>query len=379
MRGGKPRGVSRRERLELIWAALVPGVLALVGALAGTGGRLCWLAPLAALPGGLWLCRCWERLGAADLAQGLEQAFGRRLGQVLTAGYFLWGLLLLAVSARQYTERLAASFQEMPRWITLAAALGLCLWLSRGTGEAFARGGRILFLFLMVTLGAILFLALPGVDWRYLWPPERADWGGVLPGGLLCLGLTGYGVYALCLPLQEGGRTQSGWWAVWGCGGVAAILLVTVGAFGPTLTAALEEPFLSLLEGVKVPGAFRRGEAALAAVLVFGELVLFGLLTQGCKSLWAALVPAGRGSGLFVAAAFLLSEGRWMPRLGAPFLLWGNLAAGILIPTLAFFTKKGKKDRKEAATFCGEEEALRADVGAEEKIEKSCEENEKKC
>lgn len=57
MNGGKMGGVSRRERLELTAAALVPGVLALVGPLAGAAGRLGWAAPFLALPLGLWLCR----------------------------------------------------------------------------------------------------------------------------------------------------------------------------------------------------------------------------------------------------------------------------------------------------------------------------------
>ena len=139
------------------------------------------------------------------------------------------------------------------------------------------------------------------------------------------------------------------------------------------LTAELEEPFLSLLEGVEVPGAFRRGEAVLAAVLIFGDIVLFGLLAHGCRSLWGRLMPeqARGGAVLFVAGAFLFSEMEWTGRGEHTMLLWGNLMAGILIPVLAFFTKGGRKGLEEIATFCGEEQDGHTDVGAKKKIEKS--------
>lgn len=373
MNGGKMGGVSRRERLELTAAALVPGVLALVGPLAGAAGRLGWAAPFLALPLGLWLCRCWAALGTPDLGRGLERAFGRWPGRALEWGYFLWGLLLLAMSARRYVDRLSVTFREMPRWMLLTAAFGLCLWLSRSGGEAFARSGRLFFLFLMVTLGGALLLALPGVGWRYLWPPEARDWRGIPAGGLWCLELAGYGVYALCLSLREEGKTKGWPWVLLGCCSLAAVLFVTVGAFGPVLTAELEEPFLSLLEGVEVPGAFRRGEAVLAAVLIFGDIVLFGLLTHGCRSLWGRLMPeqARGGAVLFVAGAFLFSEMEWTGTGEHTMLLWGNLMAGILIPGLAFFTKGGRKGLEEIATFCGEEQDRHTDVGAKKKIEKS--------
>lgn len=341
----KGEGVSQRERLELMSAAMVPAGLALMGPLAETAGRLGWLAPMAALPVGLWLCRCWGRLGAKSLGEGLEGAFGRWPGRVLTAGYLLWGLFLLAASGRRYIEGVGALFGEMPRWMLLAAALGLGLWLSREPGTAFARGGRIFFLLLAVTLGAILVLALPGVEWRCLWPPAGRDWQGLLYGGGACLSLAGYGIYGMCLPAGEGEGTRGWPWAVWGCCGLAAAALVTIGAFGPALTAQLSQPFLALLEGVKVPGAFQRGEAALAAALVFGDLMLFGLLIRGCGNLWRRLVPdeMGRAWWLLAAGAFLLAGSGWGEVGEADILFWGNLAGGVLIPSLAFFTKAREK------------------------------------
>ena len=216
MNGGKMGGVSRRERLELTAAALVPGVLALVGPLAGAAGRLGWAAPFLALPLGLWLCRCWAALGTPDLGRGLERAFGRWPGRALEWGYFLWGLLLLAMSARRYVDRLSVTFREMPRWMLLTAAFGLCLWLSRSGGEAFARSGRLFFLFLMVTLGGALVLALPGVDWRYLWPPEARDWRGIPAGGLWCLELAGMGSMPCACRFGRREKRKGGPGSCWG-------------------------------------------------------------------------------------------------------------------------------------------------------------------
>ena len=118
---------------------------------------------------------------------------------------------------------------------------------------------------------------------------------------------SGYGIFALCLPRAGEDKPRPAAWTMWSSLGLAALVFVVLGAFGPVLTAGQEEPFLLLLQGVAVPGAFRRGEAALIAALALADWALLALLTWGCKRLWGSMTGVGRGSGWLVSTAFLVA------------------------------------------------------------------------
>lgn len=371
--------------MELTLTALLPGTLALLGPATARAGRLSWLSPLLALPAGLLLCLVWRRLGREDLSRGLEEAFGLLLGRFCQFLYLLWGLLLLAVSARRYAMRLMEALGEQDlRWLFLLTALGLCLWLSRGRGGVLARTGRIFFLTTAVVLVLILLLALPALNWQNLWPPGSGDFRGLPAGAALSLSLSGYGVYALCLPRRPEGRGKAWPWAVWGALGVSGLLFIVVGTFGPALILRMEEPFLFLLEGVRVPGAFRRGEAALAAALALSDLTLLCLLTRGCRALSGGLVPGLAPLGPWLAAgAFLLAGclplGETLRSVAEEWVPLGNLFLGVLLPAFAAFTIKVRKKEKIPSTFSGDPGGRDADVGPKGGEEKSFRKNEKKC
>ena len=355
MKEDKGYGASARERLELTLTALLPAALGLLGPVTARAGRLSWLGPGLALPVGLGLCFLWRELGERDLPQGLEEAFGPFLGKACQFLYLLWALLLLTESARRYAARLMTTTEGEPvRWLYLLAALVLCLWLSRGTGAVLARTGKLFFLATGAVLALVLVLALPAVDWQNLWPPGGAELRGLLPGAGLCLSLSGYGIYALCLPRRPDSGLRSWPWAVWGCGVFAALLFIVVGAFGPALTLRMGEPFLYLLEGVQVPGAFQRGEAALVAALALSDVTLLALLTRGAVTLWKSLASGRRGGGLWVTLAFLAAgvlpagmAGRWLPP--------GNLILGILLPAFSVFTRKLRKGKESRGTCSGDQ------------------------
>ena len=379
-------GCSRRERLETAAVALFPAALGLLAPMVMLAGRLAWLSPVLALPLGLGLRPVWERLGEKDLGRGLEEAFGRLGGKLSSVLYFFWALALLVDAARRYSERLLTiSEGEKVRWLFLLSALILCLWLGRGNGGIFVRTGRLFLLAVGVTAGIILLLALPGVEWRNLWPPEQADWRELPGAAALCLSLAGYGVYVLCLSRQKGKSVGKHWhWTAGGCAALAAVLFIIVGTFGPTLTGQLGDPFLFLLEGVRVPGAFRRGGAGLVAVLALADLALLTLLSRGAMTLWRGLISAFSGlawapvAAAFVLAGILPGWGRAWGRLAA-IIPVGNLIFGILLPVLSVLTIRVREHRKKQATFCGNKFKEKADVAVKQGGKKSGKENEKKC
>lgn len=360
MNGGAEKGRSQRERLELTMASLAPAALGLVTVPVAAAGRLAWLAPVLALPVGLVLCRLWRALGAESLPRGLNASFGRWLGKGIVGGYLLWGIFLLAVSARRYADRLTATVGEGgSRWLFLAATLVVTLWLSRGDGASFARTGRIFFLAVTAVMGAVLLLALSSLRWQNLWPARGEDASGLPAAALAVLSLAGYGVYALCLPLRKESGLRGGAWTVWASAALAVLLLAVVGAFGPALVGEMDEPILYLLRGVGLPGAFQRGEAALAAVIALGDLALLALLEWSCGALGQMLIPKWTW-GRYPAALFGFLIAGWLPDRGSVLFLSeeaapvGNLFFGVLLPALAVLTEKIRNRGKGQAISCGE-------------------------
>ncbi len=377
MKAESERGVSQRERLEVAVTAMLPAALGLLGPIVGRAGRLAWLGPVLALPVGLILCRLWARLGERNLSDGLKQAFGPWGGRAVQLLYLLWGLFLLAGSARRYSDRLMTTVQgEAVRWLFLTAALVLVVWLGRGNGAVFARTGRLFFLAAAAALGFALLLALPALEWRNLWPPGQSDWRGLAGGAALSLSLAGYGIYTLCLPRRQEYGMRTWHWAAWSCGILALLIVAVIGAFGPGLTVRMEEPFLFLLEGVEVPGAFRRGEAALVAILALADVALLTLLARGCGALWRGVVPPWKGRGWVLMTAVVFWLAGVLPGRGTTRLLTeaaaaaGNLIFGVLIPTVAVFMIKIRERREEEPIFCGKEEIKSADVGLNQEKEK---------
>ena len=364
------RGTSLRERTELTVTALTPAALSLLPALAAWGGRLAWLGAVIALPVGLWLCSLWRTLGEEDLSRGLRRAFGPWIGGLFQALYLAWGLFLLAGSAQRYADRLMTTVQgEAVRWLFLGVGLALCLWLGRGDGAVLARTAKLIFLATLAVMGLTLILALPALDWRNLWPPAVGDWMGLPASVALTSSLAGYGIYALCLPGRQGDQMDTRPWAIGGCAALTLLIIIVVGAFGPVLTAQMAEPFLFLLQGVEVPGAFQRGEAALMAMLALADLLLLAMLAWGCKCLWRDLsrsrlqwVGEVLPAGAFLLAGVLTGgeTGVWFAQAVAPI---GNLIFGIGIPAFAVLTRKLRGTEREQPIFSGRKTGPKEDVG----------------
>ncbi len=192
------------------------------------------------------------------------------------------------------------------------------------------------------------------------------------------LSLLGYSVYGVLLPAD--GEEARPW--LWPAGGwllLSAILLVLVGAFAPALALRMDEPFLYLLSGVGVEGAFQRGESMLYALAALGDLSLFALLAHGCARLWKCLW--GRGGWMPAGVGFVLAA--VAPGLGAGFLtgpvgLAGGLIFGVGVPLAAFLPKRLQMGKRRNSTFSGDETGGREDVGAKAAGKKSFKENEKK-
>lgn len=339
--------MTQRERLELMITALFPAAMGILGSCAARGGRLAWALPLLVLPAGFLLAWVWRKLGPQGLPEAIGQNFSPGAGRLLRGIYLLWGLWILAETALNCTDRLLAAAQlPVGRVPLLAAIFLLTLWLGQSRGR-YVRTGRIFYLTTAVTLGAVGLLAVPSLQWENLLPPA-ADPKGVLLGGGAVLSLAGYGIYGICQPVH--GAIERRWgWITAAAGVLSAALFVTVGALGPALAAKLDQPFLYILRGVGVPGAFQRGEAVLAAVLAQADLVLLGLLAQGCAAMltrqsWGRYAVTGVGAVL----ALILGTWEYKDLWGDEIQIYGGIILGIMVPFIvAWKSREGNNKAKD--------------------------------
>lgn len=336
------REISLGQRRALTAAALLPAVVGTLRFPIGVAGRLAWLCPVLALPVWLILYRGWRGVSPEKIATPV--------GRILGWGYLLWGIVLLwgtaAGSCARLLRTLGAGGSRGTLWLAL---LLLTLYLTR-RNRVLTRAGALFFPAVAFLLGVIVLLSLPALRADNLFPFSGKELEGLPAGVAWAVSLLGYAGYAALLPGKEG-PGRAGWLGLL-CVGTAGLLLAVVGAFGPGLALRMDEPFLYLLGGVGVPGAFQRGEALLMALAALGDLALLGLLARGCGLLWKK--TAGKGNVIPLAVGFALAL--FFPGQGIRFLtgwggLTGNLIFGVGLPLLSVFTRKVSRAKMEDPHF----------------------------
>ena len=360
--------ISMRQVLSLVSAALLsPMILLLPGTTAAAGGRAGWLSGLAVLPAAWLLGMAFRGIFQAlpeegSLADGLELAYGRWAGRMLTLLYLVWGVVLLGWNARWAAFRfLSTSYRNAPLDLFLFLLIGGALWMGRRKLSVFLRAVEIFALALGLTLGISLLLGLFRMEWENLGPIWVEDLPGAALGALPVLALLGYGVFAGFLGGHIARRPENGRqlsrWTWWACGTLALFQAVCIGAFGPALVRRMEIPYFMLVKDIGVPGAFERGESLVMALWVLADLSLLGMLLFACRNIvehmqggkpirWApwgiAIAAAGVGFGT-VGDGFRLS---WIMEhiVGA-----GNLFLGVGIPLLTggVLWRKGRKGQRK--------------------------------
>lgn len=352
-------GVAGRQRRSTVAAALLPAAVNILAQPVSAAGRLAWLCPILALPVGLLLCPVYRRAGETLRETGGAARGVKVLARLL---YLLWGVFLLWGSAARFGGRMLKTLAESPQgaaasvvggaalrlWLVLSLTWAVSVYLARRQ-EALARAGQIFFLAVAVFLAAVLALALPGLKWHNLAPVDRGEVSGLALGAGWTLSLSGYAAFGLLLP-QEGSSKGGFKMCGWACGALAALLLALVGAFGPALILRMDEPFLYLLGGVGLPGAFQRGEAMLGTLAALGDLTLLALLCHGCGRLWRRLAPGAPAAGGWALCAVGFALAALAPQAGAELLtgsvgLWGNLILGAAIPVGMVLVRKVPKGK----------------------------------
>lgn len=319
--------------------ALTPALRLLPGLPARLAGQGAWLAVLTALPAavlyGLFLWRFSHRRLPGESINALWlRAAGPRAGRLLLAAAGLWLLFYAAFTLRAGAERLIATvYPRAPRALFILPLGALAALAAARDALRLARMAKLVLPLLIGALALTLCFALPGLQAESLTPLTGRGAGALLVGALPTLDaallvLTLF--FFLSDALRGEARYRSVALRILLLGTLLALVVaVTVGSFGPTLTARLTQPYFSLVRNLVLFENLERMEALLVTLWLFSDFLLVAallLLARRCllpllgKRRW---LPAALGALALIGACLLapdalryarLSE-RWVPAL----------------------------------------------------------------
>ena len=361
--------ISRTQLMALLWAGVMAPAAELLPALLLPGaGRGAWLAVLLAAP--VALAAGWLMGSLADregLAKKITGVLGRWMGGAVLLLYMVWALLLLSLRLRSCARRLFLSGErDGALEFFLLAVAAVLLWIGRGRLAAFARAGQMFLTALLITAGAVLALSLFQAKPERLFPLWWAEAGPALQAVLSAAGVMGWGLFLPFLmgDVKDQGENRSWHWLFWGLGGALLLGLtqaVILGNLGAELASRLDNPFFSLAKSVGVEGAFQRVEGVVAALWIFADLTMGGILVFAVRAMSTQLLPegarkwvpwlavlAGTAGALYLVPA-LEKAGDWNRGLVPA----GNLIFGFLLPVLLWIVERLPRPGKKRHTSCG--------------------------
>ena len=303
--------LSVRQMMVLLTVALLSPATDLLPALtAHVAGSAGWAAALVALP--LLLAALW----AVGKVVGREdKGWGKALRIPIIMVYLLWTLLGLVLSLDACGARLAIIYGKGPAFVCVLALLVLAAWMGVGKTAAFARAGEIFYLALAVALGLVVALGAAKVEWTNLRPGvgelEGLPKAAAAAAGVL-LNVAPVALLRERVVCPKGcARRVVGWTAAF-CIVAALLSGIVIGCLGSGLTGRLPAPFLTMVQGLGVKGAFQRTEALFAALWTLSDLVRVGLLLFVWRELIQRLRPGKRCRWSILPAAGIALVGGWL-------------------------------------------------------------------
>lgn len=307
----KRDGISMRQLMVLIVTALLMPATALLPTMtARLSGSAGWLSLVGAAP--LLLGVCWATRG---IYRSNLKWVGTVPKAIIIIMYLAWTFLVLMVALRLSGARLAEVYGETAAVICAAAMLLAAVWMGVGKLSAFARAGEIFYLALVVLLVGVLVLAIIKIEGSNF-AVNREELSALPKSSIATAGLL-LNVYPVVVlgrktlsQRQDGHRMTA--WLVGFCIAMGLLVGAVIGCLGPRLTGKVPSPFLIMVQGLGIKGAFQRAEALIIALWTLSDLILVGLLLHTWREL-ADCLCAGKWSKWSVvpmAAAAMI--GAWV-------------------------------------------------------------------
>ena len=355
---------SEKEFSALMFVlALSPGLRMLPRLSAEFGGRTAWIGAIFAFGPVVLVWLTVRRLGGMcrdgeGFGDMLIRKLGKVGGRIVCIIFLLWLIAYIGFLARVCGERYMTSEYENDSSIGyIVAVLLLGCLAARGNVRSLTRAAGLFMAVLIAAVALVTALAVKDVKISNLLPISYMDALPVLGSAVTALDAATAGVYAVFLTGEVEAGKKPGRAAI----AITAILLllfsgvnfVTVGCYGSTLTAKLQNPFFALIRNLKGGGDFERIEALVIALWVVADFSIIGMnLLACCKALktvfgtaehrvFALPVTAAAGAAAYFVApdAFVL---QWLSDRLVPMVHLGF--ALVILPLLLTILSIRKKE-----------------------------------
>lgn len=340
----------RQIMVIMATAALAPCTALLPAMSARAAGGAGWLSAVAAFPILLAVHGITQGIARLEPAR-LPALWEKALSLICLAGT----LVTLTITLRLSGARLAVVYGDRASWLYTGVLLAAAVWMARGKTAAFARAAEIFYLVLSAVVAGVLLLAVWKVEWS-----NFAVTGGELAAlpqsGVAAAGII-LNVYpAVLLRDGSGGKTggKVSWIAVF-CGVMAVLSGAIIGSLGPKLTAKTASPFLILVQGIGIKGAFQRLEALVVTLWVLSDLVMITLQMKAGQKLagnlysgaerWPYALVAALGALVCARAVLREVETLWIAcRLILPAV---GIVTGLLCPAVVWGVLRRRRKKEE--------------------------------
>ena len=335
----KQEPLSPAQLQVLVWTGLLaPAMEAFPQSILPGAGRNAWISVLLGGALALGLGRLLASCGGCP-AHELKRSLGRAGGTVFLLIYIVWFQLLLTLRLGLCAHRLLLwGGRDGSRLFFLTVLTLLVLRLASTPLTGFARASQLFFAALAAAGLLILVLALPAARLERLSPVHLPPLSPALTAGGI---LAAWGLPAAFLPVAYEGRhyrLRRDLLAVLVLALSQGIILANL---GPGLSAQVDVPFFTLAKSVGVEGAFQRAESAVAALWIFSDLVLAGLLISAQRQILRELTD--RDGMLLTGLILLAAIGAWAgtpsPAAALRLLPTAGLLLAVLPPVLIRMTE----------------------------------------
>ena len=333
--------LSVRQMMVLLLVALLAPVTDLLpSVVARQVGRGGWLAAPLVLPMllfALWLC------SKVFCDHDLCVQVGKPVGYTIIIIYLVWIVFVLSLVFCFSAARMEMIYRRVPPAFFAVGVAAVAAWMGRGKAAALARGAEVCYLALAVVLAGVLLMALFRAEWRNLYPVE---WSSI-PGGSMSiagvlLNVVPVAVLGIRVPKETRRKGRVLGWAVAFCVVIALVLIAVLGTVGSRLCARLDTPYLIMVQGLGVKGAFQRLEAPVAAIWLLSDLILSGALLRAGNDYMTVLVSERWGRRIVPAIALAAVVIGWLLFLNdktfrafsVEILPATGIALGLIIPLL---------------------------------------------
>ena len=313
---------NHRQLMALTFcASLAPAIRLMPRYSAEAAGRLCWLAPLLALP----LLAAYALMLSAYLSRRHE---GEGLGELIlrTCGRAFGGTVLVIAAMflvfcggfilRSGAERFIRTVYPVASpWMFVAVMLVLGLIAALGPGKALIRSAKIFAPLLCAVIVTVLIFMLPELDLKLLLPVGETSAEGLLKAAVpmleLYAGMIAYtAVYEGGAPKDSGRGRAEARRCIPVCLLFSVLCLCAVGCYGAPMTARFSHPFFAMIRNVTIFRTIEHIEAIVVALWVLPDFAVFSLMLGAAGRLLMLTVGYKPITG--EARLTDMKNGRWL-------------------------------------------------------------------